>query len=72
MNNDVVNVEGLTHKVQRILKDKAENQPLKNTITQDFSKGGMRNQKCPECGNKLKRCKCFEVQTRESMMDELM
>jgi len=30
----------------------------KNTIEDDFSKGAVRNQPCPLCGVKLKKCIC--------------
>jgi hydroxylamine reductase (hybrid-cluster protein) len=39
-------------------KRKKEKKTIKNTVEQDFSKGSVRNQKCPNCGVKLKKCMC--------------
>jgi len=38
-------------------KEKDKN-VLKNSVEQDFSKGSVRNQKCPLCNAKLKNCVC--------------
>ena len=65
-----LNFEKLKNKVTSIVKDKKK--PLKNTIAQDFSKGSLRNQKCPECGKKLKKCGCFIETREESVYDELI
>jgi len=39
-------------------KEKKEKKVIKNTVEQDFSKGSVRNQPCPLCGVKLKKCIC--------------
>jgi hypothetical protein len=39
-------------------KRKKEKKIMKNTVEEDFSKGSVRNQKCPLCGVKLKKCIC--------------
>lgn len=31
---------------------------LKNSMSEDFAKGSMRNHKCPVCEKKMKRCIC--------------
>lgn len=67
------NLTKLKSKVKSILDDKKENKPIKNTIAQDFSKGSLRNQKCPECGKKLKKCSCFAIEKDpKHLVDELL
>jgi hypothetical protein len=39
-------------------KEKKDRKTKKNTIEEDFSKGSVRNQPCPLCGKKLKKCIC--------------
>lgn len=43
---------------EREEKRKKERKTLKNAIEDDFSKGAARNQPCPLCNKKLKKCKC--------------
>lgn len=39
--------------------DKREKkQPIKRSMEADFSKGNVRNQKCPVCDKKMKKCHC--------------
>jgi hypothetical protein len=37
---------------------KIKGEPIKNTLKQDLRKGSLRNEPCPKCGVKLKKCKC--------------
>jgi hypothetical protein len=62
--------EKLKNKVVNLVKDKKK--PIKNTIVQEFNKGSVRNQKCPECGKKLKKCGCFVENKEESIYDDLV
>jgi DNA repair exonuclease SbcCD ATPase subunit len=39
-------------------KKKKKKKIKKNSLEEDFSKGAVRNQPCPMCGVKLKKCKC--------------
>lgn len=39
-------------------KRKKEKKIVKNSVEQDFSKGAVRNQLCPLCHVKLKKCIC--------------
>ena len=39
-------------------KKKRERKIMKNSVEQDFSKGSVRNQLCPLCHVKLKKCIC--------------
>jgi hypothetical protein len=52
----------LLEKVQHIQdkdeKTKKNRKTKKNSIEEDFSKGAVRNQPCPLCHKKLKKCLC--------------
>lgn len=76
MNNYISNddeapiISKLKYKVDSIRKQ--EKRQLKNTISEDFSKGSLRNQKCPECNSKLKKCKCFKIDKYKSVLEDLV
>jgi DNA repair exonuclease SbcCD ATPase subunit len=58
---EIVNEERMIDvltKAKKIHDEKKKKKTIKNKLEQDFSKGGVRNQKCPLCGTKLKKCKC--------------
>ncbi len=69
-NDEAPILSKLKYKVDSIRKQ--EKRQLKNTITDDFSKGNVRNQLCPECGKKLKKCKCFKTDKYKSVLEDIV
>lgn len=67
--NEAPIISKLKYRVNSIRSEKHQ---IKNTISDDFSKGCVRNQECPECKKKLKKCRCFKNDKYTSVLQDLI
>jgi hypothetical protein len=51
-------IERVLEKAEEYQKKDRDKNIIKNSMEADFSKGSVRNQPCPLCKEKLKKCKC--------------
>lgn len=62
-------IDKMTQRVEKVIKGREKGEPIKNSMAEDFSKGSVRNQKCPMCSKKLKKCGCFDITNDSGIAD---